>query len=152
MGPRGLGYERRSESIGEVARPERHVNGVLAQSFERNDLKGTLVRRGQHHVRRRTVVMGTEPVGGGHAPPVAGTQSGEPVFGHRRGEIVANGSLVLEKLGGDDGANCVAPQILRSTRATTVAVEARNGIGTTGLQWPTHDVAIGHGPLSLLDQ
>ena len=34
--------------------------------------------------------MGPEPVGGGHAPPVAGVQAGEPVRGDRRRQVVAD--------------------------------------------------------------
>ena len=91
--------------------------------------------------------MGTEPVGGGHTPPVAGRQSREPVLRHRRGQVVADGPLVLEKLGGDHGADRVAPVVLRSSRATPVTVEARDRIGATRLQCLAHDVSIDHGPI-----
>jgi len=104
---------------------------MLTESFERHDFEGALVGRGQNHVGRRPVVMGTEPVGGGHAPPVAGYQSREAVLRHRRGQVVADGPLVMEKLGGDHGADRVTPVVLRSCRAAPVTIEARDGVGTT---------------------
>lgn len=41
----------------EVAGPSGDVDGVLKESFERNDLEGALVRRSQNHVGRRPVAM-----------------------------------------------------------------------------------------------
>ncbi len=105
------------------------------------------MRRGQNDVGRRPVAMGPEPVNGGHTPAIAGHQSREPVLRHWRGQVVADNPLVLEKLGGDHGADRVAPKVLGSRRATPVTVETRDGIGTTRLECPTHDVSFDHGPI-----
>jgi hypothetical protein len=105
------------------------------------------MRRGQNNVSCGPVGMGTEPVSGGHSPPIAGHQFWKPVLRHRRGQVVADGPLVLGKLCGDHGADRVAPVVLRSCRTTPVTVEARGGIGATWLQCPTHDVSIDHGPI-----
>jgi hypothetical protein len=123
---------------------------MLAQNIKRYDLECALVRRGEHHVRSGAIAMRKKPVGGGDTPPVAGHQSRELVVRHWRDEVVADGPLVPEKLSGDHCAYCVAPVILRSCSATSVAVEAGDRVGATGLQCPTHDVSIDHGPLSLM--
>src|SRR5664279_4165685 len=96
--------------------------------------------------------MGTEPVGGRDTPPVARHQSREPVVRNRRGQVVADGPLVLKKLGGDDSADRVAPMVLRSCRATPVTEEAGDGVGAARLQFPPDDVSLDHGPLSLMDR
>jgi len=95
--------------------------------------------------------MGTEPVGGGHTPSIAGYQSRELVLRHRRGQVVTDSPLVFEKPSSDHCADGVAPQILRSGRATPVTVEARDGVGATRLQRATQDVSVDHGP-SIADE
>ena len=82
---------------------------VLPQRGEGHDVQGPLVGRGQHHVRGGAVVMRPQPVRRGHTPAVSGHQPGELVLRHRGGQVVANASLVVEKLLGDHGANGVAP-------------------------------------------
>ncbi len=130
----------------EITCTERDVDGEFTESFESHDLEGALVRRGEDHEGRRPVAIGTEPVDGGHAPSVAGHQTRKPVVRHRRGEVVADYSLVLEKLGGDHGTDGVAPFVLWSRRATTVSVEAGDGVAATRLQGPTQYVSIIHVP------
>ena len=44
----------------------------------------------QHHRCRRSVEMGSKPVASGHAPALAGNESGKSVLRHPRGEIVAD--------------------------------------------------------------
>jgi hypothetical protein len=68
----------------EITRSVRDVDSVLAKNFKRHDLECALVRRGENDVGRRPIVMGTEPIGGGHAPPITRCQSGETVLRHRR--------------------------------------------------------------------
>jgi len=117
---------------------------VLTERCERDDFDGALVRRGENHVRRCPVVMGTEPVGGCNAPPIAGHEAREAVLRHRRAEIVADSLLMREKLLGYDGTNGVTTEVLSSRRTTAVAVETRDGVGATRLQHPTDDVPVSH--------
>jgi hypothetical protein len=90
--------------------------------------------------------MGTEPIYSGHAPAITRHQTGKSVLGHRSAQVVADGLLVFEKLGGDDRANSVASAVLRTGRATTITEEPRDRISSTRLQHSTKDVAINHGP------
>jgi hypothetical protein len=53
------------------------VDGVLAQDLERNHLERALVGGGEHDERGSAVVMGAQPVGGGHTPAIAGHEAGE---------------------------------------------------------------------------
>jgi hypothetical protein len=129
----------------EVAWSGWNVNGVLAKGFQRNYFKGTLVRRGEDHKCRRPVAMRTEPICGGNAPPIARHKTWETVVWHRGAQIVADGQLMLEKLGSDHRADGVASMVFGSGLATPVTVEPRHGVGTARLQFSTYDVSIDHG-------
>jgi hypothetical protein len=130
----------------EVAWSGWNVNGVLAKGFQRNYFKGTLVRRGEDHECRRPVAMRTEPICGGNAPPIARHKTWETVVWHRGAQIVADGQLMLEKLGSDHRADGVASMVFGSGLATPVTVEPRHGVDTAWLQFSTYDVSIDHGP------
>jgi hypothetical protein len=70
---------------------------------------------------------------------------------HRSAQVVADGLLVFEKLGGDDRTNGVTPAVLRTGRATPITEEPRDRISSTRLQYSTNDVTINHGP-SIADE
>ena len=123
---RGPLATRRASSL-EISRAGRDVDRVLAQRVERHDVKGALVRRGEDHVRRRPVTMRAKPVGGGDAPPVAWNESWKVVLRHRRGEVVADSSLVCQEFGRDHGTDGVAPQVLRPRRTAPVAKKPVTG-------------------------
>ena|SRR3984885_839211 len=88
--------------------------------------------------------MRAKPVDCCHAPSVAGDQSGESILRHRRHEIIADPSLVLEELSGNDGADGVTTKIFRPRRAAAVTIEARHRVGATHLQFTTKDVTVDH--------
>src|SRR5918998_1325018 len=144
--PGGRGCARgRAELLAERAGVGRHVDRQLAQRDERDEVERALVRGGEHDVRRRAVLVGVQPVRGGHAPAIAGRQARESEERHGRDEVVADPALVLEELGGDNRADRVAATVLRAGRAAAVAVEARQRVGAAWLQVAAEDVALGHG-------
>jgi hypothetical protein len=119
---------------------------VLAEGFQRNYFKSALVRRGEDHECRRPVAMRTEPICCGNAPPIAPHKTRKTVVWHRGTQIVADGQLMLEKLGSDHRADGVASMVFGSGLATPVTVEPRHGVDTAWLQFSTYDVSIDHGP------
>lgn len=119
---------------------------MLAKDIEGNNLECALMRGCEDHVRRHPVAMGTQPIGGGHTPPIARYETGEPVLSHWSAQIVADGQLMLEELGGDHRTNSVTPTVFESGRATSVTEETRDGVGSTRLQLPAYDVSIDHVP------
>ena len=123
-----------------------NVNGVLAECFQGNYFKGSLVRRGEDHKCRRPVAMRTEPIYCGNAPPIARHKTWKTVVWHRGNQIVADGQLMREKLGSDHRADGVASLVFGSGLATPVTVEPRHGVGTARLQFSTYNVSIDHGP------
>ena len=98
----------------------------------------------QDDVGGRAVLVGAQPVGRGHAPAVAGHESGEAVLGHRGAEVVADGALVLEELGGDHRADGVAAAVLGAGSTAPVPVEAGHGVHAAGLKLLAQDAAIVH--------
>ena len=68
------------------------------------------------------------PTGCAEAPTVAGFQAAKAEFRHRRRKIVATGFGKREKLGGHDGADGVAADILSRSVAAAVPKEARHGV------------------------
>jgi hypothetical protein len=129
----------------EIARSGGHVYRVFSKRVQRNNLKGTHVRRRQDHVRGGPVSMRAQPVDRRHAPPITRHQSGEPVLWHRRRQIVADRSLVLEKFAGDDSADGVTARVFGARCAAAITIEACDRIRATRLQLTTKDVTVGHG-------
>src|SRR6185437_1035600 len=120
------------------------VDGVGAKDLKRHDLERALVGRGQHDRRGGAVLVRLEPVGRGHAPPVARHEPGEPELGHRRRQVVADPALVLEELGGHHRADGVAAQVLGAGRAASVPVEAGERIGATRLKLAAEHITVAH--------
>src|SRR4051812_24734867 len=89
--------------------------------------------------------MCAEPVHRGDAPTVARHEPGEAELRHRCAEVVADAALVVEELGGHDGADGVAAEVFRSGVATAVAVEAGERVGAAGLEVAAQHIAFGHG-------
>jgi hypothetical protein len=85
---------------------------VLPEHPQGHHVEGALVIGGQHHRSGAAFAAGSEPVHGGDAPAVAWHEAGEPVVGHRRREVVADGALVLQELGGHDGADGLPAEVL----------------------------------------
>ena len=74
-----------------------HVDGVLFERSERNDLKGPFMRARQHDVSGGTLLVRLQPVQSGHAPAVAGREPREVVLRHRRNQVISDTTLVLEE-------------------------------------------------------
>ncbi len=135
-----LGVDRSDLDRGlvlEIAWPRRNVDCMLAQNPQGDNVKGVLVGRRQHHIRRGSIMMRSKPIGGGHAPPVSGHQTREPKLRHGGAEVVADRHLMRQKLGRDDGANGVTPSVLGSRRAAAISVEPSDRVGSTLLQLST---------------
>ena len=122
----------------------RHVHGVLLQRFQRHHLEGGLMGGGKHNRRGAAVVVGSQPVDGGDAPAVSRHEAGETVLRHRLREVVADGALVLQELGGHDGADGVQSDVLGTRRAAAVTVEAGERIVAARFKRATQRVAICH--------
>ena len=101
--------------------------------------------RGKHYRSGAAVLIGQEPVRGRDAPTISWHQAGEAVFRSRRGQVVSDRALVLQKLGGHDGADGVPPEIFCPGCTAAVAIEAGERFGTARFQLSTEHVAIGHG-------
>ena len=122
----------------------RDVDGVLLEHRERNDLKRPLMCRCEYHVRSRAIFVGPQPVDCGHTPAIPGHEAREAKLRPRSAEIVADSTLVLEELGGDHGADCVAAPILGSRPAAPVSIEASERVGAAGLQLAAQHIEITH--------
>jgi hypothetical protein len=122
------------------------VDRVLLQSFERDDLESSLVRGCENDIGCRAVYVRLEPVGCGHTPAIAGHQPGKAILRHWRDQVVADLLLMLEKLGGDHGADRVAAKVLGAGIAATVAKEPGDRIGATCVERSAEDVEVGHDP------
>jgi hypothetical protein len=122
------------------------VDRVLLQSFERDDLEGSLMRGCENDVRCRAVDVRLKPVGCGHTPAIARHQPGKAIVRHWRDQVVADLLLMLEKLGGDHGADRVAAKVLGAGVTATVAKEPGDRIGATCVERSAEDVEVGHGP------
>src|SRR5215467_7833554 len=89
-------------SVPERARIRWHVDGVLTQRLNRDYVKRTFMRGCKHHVGRGAVEVGTQPVRCGDAPAISWHQPWEPEMRHRGDQVVADGTLMIEELGGHD--------------------------------------------------
>ena len=117
---------------------------MLLESLQRNDLQSAFVCRGQHDRSRHSVVVRSQPVRSGHTPSVAGPEAGKAILGHRCGEVVADATLMVEKLLRHDRADRMTAPIFRSCLARTVPVEAGERVGAAGLEVAAQNVAICH--------
>jgi hypothetical protein len=122
---------------------------MLLEDLERDDIQRALVCRSQHHERGRSVNVSAEPVRSRDTPAIAGHQARELELWHRGREVVADTALVLEEISGDDRANRVAAEILRTGVATPVAVEPRHGVAAAHLQRPPEHIAVSHTAVSI---
>ena len=121
-----------------------YVDGVLLERGERDYVERPLVGGGEHDVGRGTVVVGSQPVDGGHAPAVAGHQSGESVLRSRGAEVVADAPLVLEERLGHDRADRVAAPIFGAGVAAAVAIEPGERVVAAGLEFAAEHVPLAH--------
>ena len=140
----GMWLSWRAWLLLESARVGRDVDGMLLQCCEWHDLQHRLIGGGQHDGRRDAVAVSSGPVHRRNAPAVARRESGEAILRSRSGQVVADAALVLEELGRDDGADGVAPDILRSGAAAAVAKEPGHRVRATRLQFAAKDIAFCH--------
>ena len=131
----------------ELAGPGGHVHRMLLQGDQRHDFESPLVGRGQHDIGGGPVVVGAKPVDGGHAPAVTGYQARKAVLGHGCHQVVPDGPLMFQELGGDHRADGVTAHVFGATRTATVAVEAGQRIGAARFEHPPEHIAISHGQL-----
>src|ERR1700694_3301597 len=128
----------------QVAQVVGHVDGVLPERLQGHHVEGALVGGGQHYRGGAAFAVGLEPVRGGDAPAVAWHEAGEPVLGYRRRQVVADGALVLQELGGHDGADGVPAEVLGPGRAAAVAVEAGERVGAARFERAPQHVVVRH--------
>ena len=128
-----------------VAGTSGDVDGVLLENSERDDLECPHMSGCEHHVRGSAVFVCQQPVGCGHAPPIAGHEAREAKLRHRSAEIVADATLVLEELSGDHRADRVAAPILGSSPTAPVPVEAGKRVRAAGLQLAAQHISVNHG-------
>ena len=129
-----VGSERKGTRVG------RNVNGIFLQHFEWDDLQSPLVGRGKHDWRRHPVEMRPQPIRRGHTPPVSGNETGESILGHRRAQVVADLTLVIEKFFSDNRANRVTSDVFHACGAITIPVEAGERVGAAWVQIAAEDV------------
>lgn len=107
---------------------------MLLERLQRDDAQSAFVCRGQHDRSRHSVVVSSQPVGSGHTPSVTGLEAGKAILGHRRGQVVADATLMVEKLLRHDRADRMTAPIFRSCLTRTIPVEAGERISATGLE------------------
>jgi hypothetical protein len=120
------------------------IYGVFAQRVQRDDLKGPAVGGCEHDRRSRPIKVGLKPARGDDTPPVAGDQPGEAELGTRRGQVVADRTLVLQELARGDRAHGMQSNVLGPAITITRAVEARDRVGSAGLERTTQDIQFAH--------
>src|SRR3954453_780951 len=91
-------------------------------------VQSAFVRGTQDHAGSLAGFKRFLPTGCTQAPTVAGFQAAKAEFRYRRRKIVAAGFGKREKLGGHDGADRVAADILSRSVAAAVPKEARHGV------------------------
>jgi hypothetical protein len=117
---------------------------VLQQDLERYDLEGSFVGGRQHHGGGAAVVVGAQPVQRGNAPAIAGQETGEPILGNRRQQVVTDGTLVLQERSCHYSADGVPADVLGPARTAAVAVVAGEWVGAARFQRTAQHVAIRH--------
>jgi len=135
---------RDSDLAPERSRIRRHVDGVLLERGERNDLKRPLMGGRQHYIGGCAVLVRPQPVQRGHAPAITGREPREVVLRHRGDQVVADTTLVLEERGRDHRADRMAPPVLRTGTTAPVTVKAGEGVDAARLKLATEHIAIGH--------
>ena len=108
------------------------VDCVFLEGVERNDLERSLMGRCKDDVSCGAVLVGLQPVGCGHTPPITRREPRKSILRHRRSQVVTDLPLVLEELGGDDRADRVATEVLGTGVAASIPKETGHRVGTTG--------------------
>ena len=107
---------------------------VLLQYFKGNDFQSALVRGLKNDAWSHVVLVSLLPARGAETPAVSGFETGESVFRHRGGKVVASEFGELKELGCHFHTNGVRTMILIIGVATTIAKESRHRIGATRLE------------------
>jgi DNA-binding Lrp family transcriptional regulator len=130
--------------VAERAGVRRDVNRVLLERGQRHDLQRPFVRRRQHDGRGHPFGIRPQPVRGGHAPPVAWYQPGEPELRHRRRQIVSDATLVLKERGCHHRADRVTPLVFGPRVAAAVPVEAGKRIISARFKFAAEHITVTH--------
>ena len=133
---------RRSSSVFERARVGGHVDRVLREQVERDEIERPLVGGGENDECGDALFVRAQPRVGRHAPAVAGLESGKVVLGRRRAQVVADAPLIFEKLPGHDGADRVTSEVTRAGAAAAVTVEAGERVGAARLERAAEHIAL----------
>jgi hypothetical protein len=120
----------------------RNVDGVLLEGVERDDFERQPMRGCKDDVGRGTGLMRRQPVGCSHTPAITGHEPRKSILRHRRDQVVADAQLVLEELGGDNGADRVAPKVLRTGVAASITKESGNRVGAADRERSPQDVDV----------
>jgi hypothetical protein len=129
----GARHRRRPKTCTEadLGHGNRGSGQVQCESFEiskRAVTQRTFVSGAQDHAGGLAGLERFLPTRCAQAPTVAGFQSAKAKFRQRCRKIVATGFGKLEKRGGHDGTNRVAPDVLAPGVAAAVSKEPRHGV------------------------
>ena len=92
--------------------PSVHVDGELFQDPERDDRQCFRMGALQYDPRSPVHQVGLQPSLGTQAPTVVGVQAGKTELRPRSAQIVTTLLAELQKLVGDNTANCVSPVVV----------------------------------------
>lgn len=110
------------------------VDCKLTHRVKRDDFQSTLVRGLKNDAWSHVVLVSLLPARGTETPAVSGFETGETVFRHRGGKVVASEFGELKELSCQFHTNGVRTMILIIGVATTIAKESRQRIGATRLE------------------
>jgi hypothetical protein len=117
------------------------INRVLLQDGQVDHLQRSNVGGSQYHRRSYARLIGLSPTLRNHTPPITRLQTGKAKLRRWCDQVVADPALVLQEFRGNHCAHQMRG-LTRSGAAATIAVEARDRVGTAGLQFGTKDIGL----------
>jgi len=112
-----------------------NINGMFFEHLEGNDVEHACVRRTEHDERRLAIDVSAQKIRRRHAPLVAWHKTRKAVLGHGCPKVIANRSLMIEKLLGDDCADRVTAEIFRASSTTAITEEPGQRVMRTWLKF-----------------
>jgi len=117
-----------------------HIDRVRLQHGQVDHVQRTGISGRQDNRRGDSRGVRLKPAIDNNTPSVAGPKTREAVLGHRCDQVVSHAQLMLQKFSRHHRAHQMnGPTWAKA--ATTIAVEASERVGSTGLQLLTEDVA-----------
>ena len=121
-----------------------NIDGVFFEHLEGNDVEHARVRRTQHDECRLAVNVRAQEVRCRHAPLVPRHKTRKTILGHGCPKVIANRSLMIEKLLGDDCADRVTAEIFRASSTTAITEETGQRVMRTWLKFASKDILVIH--------